>query len=198
MGRRRRRFVLAILSVVLVVAACSGDDDDDAARTTTTSSTTTSTSTTTTSTSSTTSTTAFSGSTAPTSIPSSAAATALLTDVTVEDGLVTFRFRADLPGVDVRYVEPPITQDGSGATVDLKGSAFLQVRMEPASGVDLSKDPFEETYTGPDRLPGAGPVAEVVKTGDFEANLTWVIGVDGERAYRVEADASTVRVYISR
>jgi hypothetical protein len=197
MDRTRRRLALAVLSVVLVVAACSGDDDD-AARTTTSTPSTTSTSTTSTTTSSTTSTTAFSGSTAPTSIPSSATATALLTDVTVEDGLVTFRFRADLPGVDVRYVEPPITKDGSGATVEVKGSAFLQVRMEPASGVDLSKDPFEETYTGPDRLPGAGPVAEVVKTGDFEANLTWVIGVDGSRAYRVEADASTVRVYISR
>ena len=111
---------------------------------------------------------------------------------------MTFRFRSDVPGVDAAYADPPITEDGSGATVDVDGGAFLRIRMEPAAGVDLSKDPFEETYTGPDRVEGVAPVTEVVKTGDFEANLTWVIGLDRQRAYRVEADASTVRVYISR
>ena len=50
----------------------------------------------------------------------------------------SFDFRSDAPGVDVRYVEPPITQDASGRKVDVRGTAFLQVRMEPASGVDLS------------------------------------------------------------
>lgn len=180
-----RRVLLVLL---LLVAAC-GDDDDATATTTTMTPTSTSS----------TSTTAFDGSTSPTSVASSAQQTALLTGVQVGDGLVTFTFRAGTPGVDARYVEPPITQDASGEQVDVEGGAFLSVRMEPASGVDLnsgSADP-EQTYTGPERVAGTGGIAEVVRTGDFEANLTWVIGVDERRPYRVETGASTVRVYIS-
>jgi len=130
-------------------------------------------------------------------VPTKATATALLAHVTVEPGLVTFPFRDDVPGIDAKYVQPPITEDASGRTVDVKGSAYLSIRMEPASGVDLSGGAPEETYTGPKRIDGSGAIAEIVQTGDFEANLTWVIGLDHERAYRVEADASAVRVYIS-
>ena len=191
-----RWFAIALVPVLLAVA-CGDDDDDSAAKTT--SSSTTSTSSTSTSTSTTTSTTAFVGSTSPTSIATKATATALLTDVDVADGLVTFTFRADVPGVDAKYVQPPITEDASGRTVDVKGSAYLSIRLEPASGVDLSSGSAtpEETYKGPKQIDGSGPIAEVRQTGDFEANMTWVIGLDHERAYRVEADASTVRVYIS-
>ena len=176
---------------MLVALAACGGDDDDAGRTTTTS-----TASTTTTTASTT-TTAFAGSTSPTSIASRASSTALLTAVETERGAVTFRFRGDVPGVDVRFVEPPITQDASGKEVAVRGGAFLQVRMEPASGVDLSKDPYETTYAGPDRVDGTAPITEIVRTGDFEANLTWVIGLDSARPYRVEAADSIVRVYVS-
>lgn len=184
--------LLAIALVLTVGASGCGDDDDSsgASRSTTTPSTSTSST-------STSSTTAFVGATTPTSIASHASATALLTDVTVGDGVVTLTFRSEVPGIDVRFVEPPVTQDASGEKVEVDGDAFLQVRMEPASAVDLSKDPFEETYDGPDRLPGTDPITEVVKTGDFEANLTWVIGLASKRPYRVEAADSTVRVYIS-
>ena len=177
-----------LLLCLLLIAACSNEDaSDNVIQGPSTTS------------ASTTSTTAFEGDTTPTSIASTAGGVALLTDVTVEPGLVTLTFRdGQVPGIDAAYVEPPIVQDGSGATVEVAGSAFLQLRLEPASGVDLSSDDFEETYTGPQRVPGIAPVTEVVRTGDFEANLTWVIGLVAERPYRVEADASSVRVYISR
>jgi hypothetical protein len=169
--------------------ACGDDDDAPSARTTTSRSTT--------STTASTTTTAFAGSTSPTSVASHASATALLAGVRVEDGLVTFVFRGDAPGVDAKYVEPPITEDASGKTVDVDGNAFLSIRMEPASAVDLSSGEPKETYTGPDRIKGQGPVTEIVETGDFEANLTWVIGLDAMRPYRVEVANSTVRVYVS-
>lgn len=190
---RRATALVTVLVLTLAAAAC-GDDDDSANGRTTTSTSSTSASSSTTSASSTT---AFAGSTSPTSIASHASATTLLTKVDVAPGVVTFTFRADVPGVDAKYVEPPITEDASGKTVDVKGHAFLRVRMEPASGADLSKDPYETTYTGPDRIDGTGAITEVVKTGDFEANLTWVIGLESMRAYRVEAAASMVRVYVS-
>lgn len=149
-------------------------------------------------------TTVFDGSTSPTSAPGTATQVALLTDVRVEHGLVTFTFRDDqVPGFDAGYVEPPITQDASGEPMDVAGDTFLQIRMEPASGVDLGSDSeqgYEETYTGPGRIEGDAPIAEVARSGDFEANLTWVIGLSGaeQHAYRVEAGSSAIRVYISR
>jgi len=172
-----RRLLLLLLLLLLLAPACSDEDADDVVvggATTT-----------------------FDGATTPTSIASSASAVALLTDVTVEAGVVTFAFRSEVPGVDVQYVEPPILEDASGEEITVAGDAFLHVRMEPASGVDLSGEELVQTYTGPTRVAGSGVVAEVARTGDFEAVLGWVIGLDAQRAYRVEADASTVRVYFS-
>ena len=188
---------LVLVAPLLLVVACADEDADDnviqSASTTTVAEGTT----TTTTEAATTTTTAFEGSTTPTSAPGVTSGVALLTDVQVADGVVTFTFREGTPGFDVQYVEPPITEDGSGAEVQVAGSAHLHVRMEPASGVDLSGEEYEETYTGPERIAGTGVIAEVVRTGDFEAVLSWVVGLDEQRPYRVEADASMLRVYFS-
>lgn len=177
---------------------------------TSTSTTSTSTSTTTTSTttpaSTTTTTTApappFDGGTSPTSAPPPPGSTevALLTAVRVAGqgpvDRIVFEFRDDsLPGFDVGFTEAP-TASGSGDPVEVEGEAFLAVRMEPASGVDLSST-GEPTYDGPDRVTGdTGVVTEVVRTGDFEANLEWVIGLDVERAYRVDVLEGPARLVI--
>ena len=59
--------------------------------------------------------------------------------------------------------------------------------MEPASGFDLSVPEGEMVYTGPRRIAGEGTsvVREIVRTGDFEAVLTWAIGLDGRVPFRV-------------
>lgn len=110
--------------------------------------------------------------------------TAHLTDVRTarHDGFdrVVLEFAGTAaPGYRVAYVEPPITEDGSGAEVPVPGAAFLEVRAAPASGVDLSGDEPRETYTGPDRVAptDGGVVTEVVRTGDFEGQLAWTIGL---------------------
>ncbi|MCZ2824721.1 MULTISPECIES: AMIN-like domain-containing (lipo)protein [unclassified Modestobacter] len=111
--------------------------------------------------------------------------TAHLTDVRTagHDGFdrVVLEFAGDaVPGYRVSYVEPPITEDGSGAEIAVPGQAFLEVRVAPASGVDLSGSEPRETYTGPDRVAPSdgGVVTEVVETGDFEGQLAWTIGLD--------------------
>lgn len=102
---------------------------------------------------------------------------------------VVFEFRNVVPGYRVEYLEPPITEDGSGAEVEVAGGAFVSVRMEPASGFDLNTGEGEVVYTGPRRISGeqAGTsvVREIVRTGDFEAVLTWVIGVDQQVDFRI-------------
>ena len=202
---------LLLVGALTLGAACGGDDDPPAATGATTTSSTstteaesssTSSSTTTSAPGTTTTTNPFNGSTTPTSAPAPAdlTETALLTDVRVgtEDDVsrVVFEFEGGVPGFAVEYVDPPITSDGSGETVQVEGAAFIQVRMEPASGVDLSGETFEETYTGPDRIRGSGPVNEVVRTGDFEANLTWVLGLDSDVPFRVVTLDAPSRIVI--
>ncbi|MDZ7734608.1 MAG: hypothetical protein U5R31_17355 [Acidimicrobiia bacterium] len=64
----------------------------------------------------------------------------------------------DPPEYRVRRVEAPVREDGSGRTVAVEGQEFLEVRLAPASGVDLSDGDVTETYTGPNRLTlGRGP-----------------------------------------
>ena len=58
--------------------------------------------------------------------------------------------------------------------------------MEPASGADLSGEELRITYKGANRItPSTSVVTELVRTGDFEAVLTWVVGVKGKPGFRV-------------
>jgi hypothetical protein len=99
---------------------------------------------------------------------------------------VVFEFERDLPGYSVKYVSRPITEDGSGNSVEVTGDNVIEVRMERASGADLSGEEVRQTYTGPNRINQGTPVVtELVRTGDFEAVLTWVIGVRGKPGFNV-------------
>jgi len=121
---------------------------------------------------------------------------ALLTAVDVQDmgtfDRVTFHFQTSIctdqpctPPVNpvpvitrAEYVSGPVVADPSGQVVPVAGGAALQLVMSNASGVDLSVNPPEVTYTGPTRIAADLPnVVEVVETGDFEAVLSWAIGV---------------------
>jgi len=114
--------------------------------------------------------------------------TALLNEVrTAEQGTydrTTLEFEGGLPGYSVQYVEPPIVADASGLEVDIEGSAFIQIRMEPAAGHDPNTG--DETYKGPLELkPGLPSLLEAERTGDFEGVLTWVLGLSEEADFRV-------------
>jgi hypothetical protein len=187
----RARWLLVPLAVVSLVGCSSSSKDDDApskgasasSTSTTTSSTTTSTSTTTT--------VPFAGATDPVELPVGTEHTALLTDVTVTHvpGIdrVTFRFRGPgVPGVHVEYVTRP-TEDGSGAAVKVEGAAYLQVRLSPAAGADLTGEEAKPSYTGPARVRAGGTkaVTEVVRAGDFEGVLSWVVGVRTKAPFRL-------------
>lgn len=118
-----------------------------------------------------------------------------------QDGFdrLVFAFQGDAtPEFVARYVEPPVTEDGSGEPVEVAGSAYLSITMLGASGVDLSGPEFRQVYRGPERLtaPGLGAVQEVVETGDFEATLTWVLGVDARRPFTVRSMAGPGRVVV--
>jgi hypothetical protein len=129
--------------------------------------------------------------------------TALLRDVrsSAHDGFdrVVFEFEGDdVPSHRIGYIDPPVTEDGSGNEVAVEGNAFLEVRATPAAGYDPLSDGAEETYLGPDRFAPAGTAAleELVEVGDFEANLAWVLGVDREADFAVGVLQDPLRIVV--
>jgi hypothetical protein len=135
---------------------------------------------------------------------STASETALLNRIAVgrHEGYdrVVFQFQSGLPGYRVEYVQPPLKEDGSGKPVSVRGNAVVVVRMEPASGFDLNTGEGVMVYKGPRRIDGsaagAAVVQELVRTGDFEAVLSWAIGLSDKVDFRVQTAASPARLIV--
>ena len=198
--RARSLMAVAVTLFVAVLAACGTDQDP--AIDVPVASTATTTAVTDTSTASTQGAAgAFAGSTTPVSVAGSGPKSYLVAvRAAKQDGYerVVFEFREPVPGYKVEYGKRPITEDGSGDEVQVEGGAVLVVRMEPASGFDTDAgDGGKPTYAGPRRVdPATTAVTELVRTGDFEAVLTWAVGVDRQRPFRVTTSSSPKPVLI--
>ena len=217
---RASRLAGAGLVLVLLGAACSDDDEDATPEPTTTSTSrtadggpTSSTSTappsttpttvagaptTSTSTPATTSTQPFDGSTERVEIPRPAgtqevvAHTALSVTSSGGEERIAFEFDGSLPGVVVEHVDPPVYEAGSGDAVAVEGEALLSIRFEPASSARVDGEEVTRTYAGSERVAGTGgTVAEVVRTGDFEALYEWVAGLAAGVPFRVDVDEAS-------
>ena len=106
---------------------------------------------------------------------------------------VVWELSGPQPGVHAEYVDRPVRQCGSGEPVPLAGDAWLEVRLEPARA-----HPEEGRPTIADRRRAAGLpiVEEMVMTCDFEAVVTWVLGVSSPEPYRVTRLADPPRVVV--
>jgi len=131
--------------------------------------------------------------------------TMLLTAVKVDSDAcsdrVVFDFRragGAEPGYTVSYrpAAEAQTEDASGRHIPIAGKAFLVVRFEPAATADLSGAKLEKTYTGPRTIKPVGMrwVQQISKTGDFEAVLTWAIGLTERRAFKLTSSASRLEI----
>jgi hypothetical protein len=187
------RFALAVVLFVLLLAGCGGDNDSSAGSQTTT----------------TTECESLSGASVEKKLGPAIQdrETMFLTDVEVEveDCVerVTFRFKEGEPGpgYDVSYQPADIakTQDGSGEVVAIAGEAFLVVRMFPAMTAQIDGEDVMQTYTGPRNIPApsdARMIREVAQTGDFEAQVTWVIGLNDEHPFTATASDDELVVEI--
>lgn len=118
--------------------------------------------------------------------PSGGEGIVLLGDVRVgrHDGFdrVTFELSgAALPGYHLEYVDRPVRQCGSGHATPIAGDGWLEVRLEPVHGHDEAGNP-----TTPRELhPGLPVLAELERTCDFEAVVTYVLGLHSPNPYRV-------------
>jgi hypothetical protein len=113
---------------------------------------------------------------------------------------IVFTFENAVPGYTVGYIQKPVTQDGSGAKVAVDGDAVLSIRMEPASGFDVTTGDGVIVYKGPKRIgaveTGTKEIKELVRTGDFEAVLTWVAGLPKELPFVVSTDENPPRLIV--
>jgi hypothetical protein len=122
---------------------------------------------------------------------------ALLTAVQVDGTGATFEFRSAPGTVRTQFRQrSQIAESGSGRRVPLEGAAFLVVSFFPAATAEADATSVTFSYTGPKRLrpSTAGPVQEVVKIGDFEAQLDWAVGLDRRRPVQVKRDGTKVTV----
>jgi hypothetical protein len=128
---------------------------------------------------------------------------ALLTDVRPNaDGCprVVLEFKDHVPAYKVEYVDPPISDCGSGenAPIDEWGAdAFLSVRMEPASSADMTDENAALTYDGPRDFDVNGTVLRhLKKTCDFEAVMVWVIALDAKHPFKVDTFEDPARLVV--
>jgi hypothetical protein len=127
----------------------------------------------------------------------SAPEVALLTGVQAEGTSATFDFKSAPGMVRTEFRRrSQIAESGSGRPVPLKGAAFLVVSFSPAATAEADATSVTFSYTGPKRLrpSTAGPVQELVKIGDFEAQLDWAVGLDRRRPVHVTRNGTKVTV----
>jgi hypothetical protein len=107
---------------------------------------------------------------------------------------VVFEFADQLPGWDVRYVPKPLVLSPSGQPAPLAGTEAIAVRLQPAADL-YSGD--ARAYQGPFIVdPGTPEVAQLRELQDFEGVVTWAIGVNHHRAFRVSTLPNPPRLVI--
>jgi hypothetical protein len=199
-----RPVVLAAgLWAALALVGCGGENPGTATTKTSTPTTSSTTSTSTTSTTTTTTTLpcTFSGRTTPQQ-NALASEVQYLTNVTVAANgcvdVLTFEFRGSAivaPSYQISY-EPGPFLNTAGQEVRPAGSAFLKVRFAPAWIVDVNQQDAPLTYVGPREITASGTnvVRGLALFDASEAVVGWVVGIDGQRPFRVDATAGKVVV----
>ena len=110
---------------------------------------------------------------------------------------VTFRFETEdasvteAPSFSVQFVDE-LRTDGEGAPVEVEGERFVQISFH-ALGVDLTTETPRPIYNGPrEFITGYPNMVEVEQLGDFEAVISWGIGLNRAGCYRVESSATEI------
>ena len=107
---------------------------------------------------------------------------------------LVFEFDADaLPQWRAQWVDIPITDCGSGHVVAVAGTAWLQVRFSGAA----AHTPEGRPTSGPRQRRLRHPVLrDLVRTCDFEGEVTWVAGLAARRPFRTDVLASPPRLVV--
>jgi hypothetical protein len=105
---------------------------------------------------------------------------------------VVFEFRGAVPEHHVRYVNR-LVEDGSGNPVSVAGTADLEVVFQ---GANAHEDDGTPTVSPRRFSPGLTAVKEVAQIGDFEAVVSYGIGLDRRRPLTVSTLSGPSRLVI--
>jgi len=105
---------------------------------------------------------------------------------------IVFEFEGPPPDYRVEYVENP-TQCGSGQPVNIEGNAVLAVSFEPTNAHTEAGEP---TLAFQSISPGLPSIVEAVQTCDFEAHVTWVVGLTAQMDFRVTEAEDPLRLAV--
>lgn len=105
-------------------------------------------------------------------------------------------FKDQVPGYTVGYRPLPAKADGSGDDIALPGAkALLMVTMRSASGYD--SDLSTPTYSGPNEVSAKSvQVTQAKAAGDFEAVLSWAVGLRSKVPFKVSVMNAPPRLVI--
>jgi hypothetical protein len=108
---------------------------------------------------------------------------------------MVFEFQGPgIPEVTLRAGTPPFTQDPSGLPLAVRGSSFLVLVLQGATGITPEGT---TTYNGPTTFtPGFPALTEFKQAGDFEAVSEWVAGLTGPSCHRLLVLQSPTRLVI--
>lgn len=105
-----------------------------------------------------------------------------------------FEFEGGLPGYRVKYVNRPITQCGSGRTVQVAGNAFLKIHFTPAQAHEMNSG--EVTVDDRNRMLDFANAQQLVDVCDFEGNVEWVLGLRTAGRFRVTELTDPPRIVV--
>ncbi|OBF20027.1 hypothetical protein A5727_09690 [Mycobacterium sp. ACS4331] len=109
---------------------------------------------------------------------------------------LVLEFTDRVPGYTVGYRPLPAYADASGEEIPLPGAnAQLQVTLTPATAAGWTDGPV--TYSGPPTVTADTTVVTAAKSaGDFEAVLTWVVGMRAQVPFRVDVLGGPPRLVV--
>jgi hypothetical protein len=138
---------------------------------------------------------ALQGTTGPTEAPARGVGVATLQDVRAMVGKrherVAFEL-SELPGYKISYVTE-MTQCGSGEPVKVPGQAWLQVQLQPAAA---HTEAGQATVSFREKAIDQPIVKALQSTCDYEADVTWVIGLAKQVPYAVTESKDPPRLVI--
>lgn len=107
---------------------------------------------------------------------------------------VVFEFDERVPGYHIEYIDQPVRKCGSGNVTQMAGDGWLEIRMSP---VNAHTEEGRPTVVERERMPNLRVLSELELTCDFEAVVTWVLGVESPNRYQVRELSSPPRLVVN-
>lgn len=106
---------------------------------------------------------------------------------------VVFEFDGLVPGYHLEYVDKPVRRCGSGDPTAVAGDGWLEVRLTPADAHDTEG---KALIASRERKLDHAVLKELEQTCDFEAHVTWVLGLASPNHFRVLELSSPARLVV--